>query len=1014
TIRASFVGFETYEEMVTIDEPTNEINIALQPSLQQLSDVVVTAFGLSREEKSLGYSVQQVDGANLTMVNESNVVESLAGKVAGVQVIGSSGASIGGSAKIRLRGANGLSDGQPLFVVDGTPISNTSFSEWDRGRDYGNLAQDLNLQDVESVSVLKGAAASALYGNRASNGVIMITTKTGQMGADQPIQVDFSNSTSFDQVYVLPEYQNEYGGGYTQSYIPFTDPEDGQTYNTLNYAADESWGPPMDGTMYRPWWSWFHGDFTGDGQDDYGTTIPMSPNKDNVRDFFDNGFNVSNNLAISGGSANASYRVSLNDSHQSGIVPNSTLDRNYLNFSGALHHSDKFTSRINFNYTNTHGKGRPAQGYSPVQGNPFQSFNQWFQRQLDMDKLRNYRTESGNLASWNIRAPNNLRPLYWDSPFFTVFENVSEDDRDRIYGNYAMSYVVNNNVEVTGKVHADMYDFIVEDRIASGGLEEDWFKVVQRNRREMNYELNARYKRDFQDFSFNALLGGNLRQERYNEVQEETVGGLSTPNFFNIEASIDRPDVSNRTEQKDVRSLFGTATLGYKDMVYVEATLRNDWSSTLPDDDNSYLYYGFSSSLVFTELSPFRNQDLLTFGKLRASIAQVGEDVDPYRVYQTFNVRNPFGGNPSLAVPNTLNNRDLRAAISTDYEVGLDLRFLSGNLRLDLNYFNSIREDEILQLQVPEASGYSQVIINAGKFTTNGWEVQLGATALQTSDWNVDFTLNWATSNSQVDELAEGLTSRQLERAYFGVFLFAREGEEWGSVVASGFQEDANGNRIVEDGFYVRETNKDLGHISPDWTGGFRTDVSYKNFNLGAFVEFQKGGQFYSLTKMFNAYSGLSTETVGTNPLGNPLRDPVLDQSGTEQVTVPLDQAGSNSGGVLVEGVDASGNPVQFLTEAQTHFGNLFFYKENWLFDASYVKLREVKLTYNVPARALSSLPIKRASVAVDVKNALLIYSSADGVDPSIIQNGTTGFSFWEGATLPGVRSIGFNINLSF
>lgn len=1024
TFRASYVGFETYEKSVTVNQPTTVLNIELNSDTKLLGDVVVTAFGLSREEKSLGYSVAEISGDQVSMVDNSNIVGSLAGKVSGVQVIGTSGANIGGSEKIRLRGANGLSDGQPLFVVNGTPISNESFSAGNstfgqRGRDFGNLAQDLNLQDVESVSVLKGAAASALYGNRASNGVILVTTKSGS--EDQPVQIDFSNSTSFDQVYVLPDYQNEYAGGYTQSLITYTDSETGATVQGLNYAADESWGPRMEGQMYRPWWSWFHHDFTGDGQDDYGTEIPLEANPDNIRSFFDTGVRLSNSLAISGGSETSTYRASVKKTGQTGVIPNSSLDKTFVNFNGSLQHGDKLTSRISFNYINTQGEGRPPQGYSPTVGNPVQSFNQWFQRQLDMDYLRQYKNSSGEFMSWNIRSPGNTRPLYWNSPFFTPFENVPTDDRDRVYGNYSLAYNINQNLSITGKVHADLYDFVREDRIASGGLEQDWYSINQRSRREMNYEFGANYSQDFgEDFSFTGFFGANLRTEDISFVDQETVGGLSTPNLFNIEASVDRPDVTNFKYEKEVRSLYGTTSLGWRDMVYVEATLRNDWSSALPENNNSYLYYGFSSSLVFTEFEIFKNQNILSYGKLRASIAQVGEDVDSYRVFQTFNVGTPYGSSPTLSVPNTRSNNELKAAISTDYEVGMDLRFAQGRFRLDATYYNSIREDEILELEVPAASGYEQVIVNAGEFETTGFETMLGATAIQTNDLNVDFSVNWATSDSKVNKLAEGLTSRELEDAFFGVDLFAREGAEWGVAVTEGgyggYKTDENGNRIVtSDGLYALERNKELGSILPDWTGGFRADVNYKNFTLGAFIDFQKGGQFYSLTKMFNAYSGLGTQTVGNNTLGNPLRDPVADQSGnTGLATVRLEDAAANSGGVLVSGVDENGSSVQYLTEAQNYFGNMFFNKEAWLFDASYVKLREVKLTYNIPAKTLESLPIKRASVAVDMQNPLLIYASTSGVDPSAIQNGANGFSFWEGGGLPGVRSIGFNVNLSF
>jgi len=1024
TLRITSIGYVSVEQQVTVNANNSTFNFALEADVQALDDVVVTAYGFDREQRSLGYSVQEVSGDVVNRVDQGNVVGALAGKVAGVQVIGSAGANIGGSERIRIRGANGLSDGQPLFVVDGTPMNNSSFlisgGGSARGRDLGNLMSDLNLQNVESISVLKGAAASALYGNRASNGVVIITTKKGEMQANQPIQVDFSNSTYFSNVSELPEYQNEYAGGYTQNFIEYTDPVDGQTYNGLNYAADESWGPKMDGQQYRAWWSWFDADFDGDGQSDYGETTALNPQPNNVDDFFDTGVRLSNNLGITGGSENISYRVGLNNVNESGVFPNSSIDQTAVNFNGALSHGDKFTSRISFNYANTQGEGRPAQGYSPVQGSPVQSMNQWFQRQLDMSKLKQYRTDDGTLTSWNIRSNTNTRPLYWDSPFFSVNENMSTDDRDRVYGNYAMSYNVNSNIELVGKVHLDAYDFVAEDRIASGGLEEDWYYVANRSRREVNYEAGANFEQDYEDFSVSAYLGANLRQERYNSAIQQTVGGLSTPNFFNIAASIDRPDVSSYKSEKDVRSVYGTATLGWRDIIYVDGSLRNDWSSTLPADDNSYLYYGLSTSIVFTELGAFSNQNILSFGKVRASIAQVGNDIGPYQIFQTFNVGTPFGSIPTLAVPNTLNNTELVPAVSSDYEFGLDLRFFDGRLRTDVNYYNSVREDEILSLTVPGSSGFSSALVNAGKFTTNGWEVQLGATAYQSRDWNVDLGLNWSASTSEVNELAEGIRTRQLETGFFGVALFAEEGREWGNIVTTGSYggfkiHEPTGKPIVNDnGRYAIETNKDLGNILPDWNGGFRADVQFRNFSLGTFFEFQKGGQFYSITKMFNAYSGLSKETVGNNTLGNPLRDPVTDASGNTQSFVPLGDASSNSGGVLVDGVDENGNDVAYLYDASLHFPFMFNIKEEWIYDASYLKLREVKFTYNIPASALASLPIKRASVALDIQNALLLYTSVDGIDPSAIQNNANGFAFWEGGGLPATRSVGFNINLSF
>ncbi|WP_103665543.1 SusC/RagA family TonB-linked outer membrane protein [Gracilimonas amylolytica] len=1023
TFRVSSVGYITIERDITVNANNNSFDFELAQDIQLLEDVVVTAFGVSREQKSLGYSVQDVNAEDLARVDQNSVVGALTGKVAGVQVVQSP--TMGGSERIRIRGVNGLSDGQPLFVIDGTPVDNSSFEVASngssaRGRDLGNLASDIDLSSVASVSVLKGAAASALYGNRAANGVILITTKSGQMGEDQPVRVDYTNSTYFENVYILPNFQNEYAGGYTQDFLQYTDPADGQTYNGLNYAADESWGPRMDGTQYRPWYSWFDGDFDGDGVSDYGKTVPLNPNPDNVRNFYDTGVRIANKLSISGGSANSAYRAGLNNTNQSGVYPNSTLDKTAVTFNGSLNHNNKLTSSVSFNYVNTQGKGRPATGYSAVQGNPAQNMSQWFQRQLDMDKLKTYRLEDGSIASWNIRSNTNKRPLYWDSPYFSVYENVQQDDRDRIYGNYNLSYNVNDNVELIGKLHLDAYSFTVEDRIGTGGLEEDWYYIAQRSRREVNYEGGAKFNKDFEDFSMSGYLGGNILTQDYSSVIQQTVGGLSTPNFFNIDASINRPNVSSYKQQKEVRSLFGTATVGYRDLAYIDASLRNDWSSALPSDNNSYLYYGLSGSLVFTEFDAFSDQNILSFGKIRASIAQVGNDLDPYRILQTFNSSTPYGSQPAQSIPNVLSNPDLEPAISSDYELGLDLRFLDGRVRTDVTYYNSVRENEILQLDAPGSSGYSATLVNAGKFTTTGWEVALGATAIEQRDLTVDMNLNWSKSKGVVDELAEGIDTRLLESAFFGIQLFAVEGEEWGRAITSGgyggtaYHE--NGQPIINSSgtSYKLEYNKDLGNILPDWNGGFNLDVNYKNFSLGAFVEFQKGGQFYSISRMFGAYSGLVEETVGNNALGNPQRDPVLDSNGNEVISTPLNQAASNSGGKTLRGVDENGNEVAYLVNAPTYWLNMFYNKEEWLEDASYVKLRELKLTYDLSARTLERLPINRASVSLVAMNPLLIYSSVDGVDPSAIQNNANGFGFWEGGTLPGTRSFGFNVNIGF
>ena len=1014
TIRVSSIGYVTRQQSFVVDQPSATLNFALAPDLAELEDVVVTAFGISREEKSLGYNVQSLGGDQLNKVENPNIVSALAGKVAGIQVIGTPGSNIGGSEKIRIRGSNGLSDGQPLFVVDGMPISNTNFSVATRGRDYGNLAQDLNLGNVESISVLKGAAAAALYGNRGSNGVILISTSKGQAG-EQPIQVDISNRTTFEKAYLLPEYQNDYAGGYTLEFIKCTDPVDGKTYDCLNYSGDESWGPKMDGTMYRPWWSWFDADFTGDGVSDYGTEIPLTAQPDNVESFYETGTRVTNDIAITGGAQNLSYRVALNNSQVNGIMPNSSYDVTKVNFSGTLNHNDKFTSSISFNYANNQADNRPTQGYSGF--NPSMQFNQWFHRQLDMDKLKVYKTPDG-ISTWNMRSHVDRRGQYFDSPYFLAYENFSHDDRDRIFGNYSLTYNILDNLSVNGKVGLDTYDFTIETGIASGGLDTDSYSISSRTNREMNYQLTVNYSEDFGDFSFNSLFGGNIRQEKYQRVSQSTSGGLSTPNYFNIAASIDRPNTSSYFSEKQVNSLYANATIGYNDILYLDLTARNDWSSALPKDNNSYFYWSTSASLVFTEFDTFDGLDFLSFGKLRVSYGEVGNDLSPYQIGTTYGTGTSYGSNATQFVPNSLRTPNLVAAIKSTFEIGLDLRFFDGKLRTDINYYEEVDEDQILSLSVPGSSGYTSSTLNSGKFTTTGWEFLVQGTPIQTQDLNIDLTLNFSAYEAMVDELAEGLDAFELEDAYFGLDLFAEVGKEWGQLKSEGSYagfKTMNGQRVVDsNGDYAKETNVSFGSISPDFTGGFITDVSYKNFNVSAAIDFQKGGLFYSMNKQFAEYTGVGATTVGTNSLGNSYRDYVIDSQGNKVSAVLLSNAASNSGGVNVSGVDENGNPVEYLRAAERYFYNHFRIKEAHIYDASYIKLRELSISYRIPSELISATPIKRATVAVDFMNPLLIYASAPNIDPSSVQNGTSGFSFWEGGATPSTRGIGFNVNLSF
>ncbi len=1008
TLVFSYTGFST-EEVEIGDQSV--INMTLKEGIT-LSEAVVTALGVQREEKALGYAVQEVGGDQLTISNDVNFVSSLSGKVAGVQVISSSGASLGGSAKVRVRGVSSLVGGDPLYVVDGTPIANDNFSSGTGGTDYGNLAADIPTNDIEKISVLKGPAATALYGERAANGVVMITTKKGTFGR-KGLGVTVSSSLSADRVYILPEYQDEYGGGYDQEWAETVDPLDGQTYRILNYSADESWGPRMDGTTYRPYWSWYP------GTPDYGTVVPLNPNPDNVRNFFDTGITNNNNVSIDGGNESTGFRFGFTNLNQTGVMPNSELDRNSLNLSVRHKLAKRLTMGVNANLIFTEGSGRPEFGYSTRGGNPVNSFNQWFQRQLDMDRLAEYKNADGTFRSWNIRSATDTRPLYWDSPYFAVFENVRTDSRARYFGDINLAYEVMDGLRISGALRRDNFTQRIEERVASGGLEEPWYREFVANGTEDNYELIGNYQKYFGKVSFDAMAGGNIRKNTYHQNNAQTVGGLTAPNLFNTSASVDRPAISSEIREKTVRSLFASANVGFNGIAFIGATVRNDWSSALPSSNNNYLYPSVSGSLIFSELL---NTSWLSFGKLYGSIAQVGADIDPYLTNSVYDIGTPYGSNSTFAVPNLLPNTDLEQTLSTSWEVGLDSRFFNDRLGFNLIYYEVSTENDILQVQIPGASGYSSALVNAGLISSRGVELALHGSPVRNNNLTWDISVNLSRNTSEVEELYGDLTNYKLADGiggsrWGGFTVNARIGEEWGLANGRGFTYDDQGRVVIDEaGRYVVTSNKDLGSILPDYTGGVLNTLNYKGFELRAMVDFQVGGKFFSVTRMFNAYSGLGIETVGNNALGNPVRDPLTDQTGKaiDGSSILASEAGSNSGGVLVEGVSESGEELSVLVEPQTFYGRMFGLHERWLYDASFVKLREVSLGYEIPKKALGNMPVQNLKVSLFGRNLWLIHSKVDGIDPSEVLPGSNNIVFEERGGLPGVRSIGARITVGF
>ncbi len=1017
TLVFSFIGFTTQE--VAIGNRTT-INVNLIPDAAQLQEVVVTALGIARDKKALNYAVQEVKADKLNFARDQNVGNALAGKVAGVQVLGQSGAKFG-NPSIRIRGVNSLTGGDPLYVVDGTP---TDISQ-------------VNMDDVENLSVLKGPSATALYGNRASAGVIVITTKRAKAGETR---LDVNHSTTLDMVALLPNYQNEYGGGYSQEFETFEfdpkiHPAAWSSYNgqrILDYSADESWGPRLDGQPHRSAFSWQQGP-------QFGVQTPYEAQPNNVRDFYEKPISHNTNIAFSRGTDLFQSRISYTHILNNGIVPGSSQTRDYVSAKNAITFAKNLTANLNINYTSTNTKNQPADRYGSSGGtgqsnnqfgvtnatlNGFNQtsgmFNQWFQRQLRIDDLKNYKNPDGTYRSWNIGGPTDPAPKYWDSPYTQAYDNTNTNRGDRLFGDIGLTYQFTPALKASATVRRDQNAYYQEGRIAIGTLNEGGlggFSTLNLNSRENNYEVLVNYNQDVKDLSIVANAGGNIRYNRVDGLFQATIGGLSAPEFYNISASINRPLANNFLFQRRVNSVFGNVSVGFRDFVFLEGSVRNDWSSTLPQANNSYFYPSLSAGVILTELLP--KSRVLSYAKIRAGYAQVGTDVGPYQTTLAFTSGLPRGDSPTAFLPGTLPNSELKPGLSSSYEGGIDLKFLNNRVGVEFTAYQNDNKNQIIPLPVAGTSGYNNAVVNAGLIRTSGLELHIYANPIKSaSGFNWEFDINADRNRSQVIELASGLTNYQIDGPQWRTLtLTARTGtdgtpRDWGTLVGQGIQKDANGRNLVYAatpdniasqvaGLYIKQDNVELGSVLPKFKGGWLNSFSYKGVSLRINTDFVVGGKFFSTTKMFNAYSGLSAETAGLNELG------------VEKRANPTDPDAFNynaNGGILLDGVTPEGQQNTYRVDTQKLYEEwLFALNERWIFDKTYVKLREVALGYNLPQRLLGKWA-KSANVSFIARNPLLIYSAiGGGIDISESET-----LWYEGGQLPPVRSFGINVRLGF
>lgn len=675
----SFVGMKTQEVVLGASAT---IDVALEADVIGVDEVVVTALGISREKKALGYSVSEVNGNELskTRGGVTNPINSLAGKVAGLQVTGASG-NMGGSSKVVLRGVSSLSgSNQPLFVVDGVPIEGTDFNTTDAARgaggfDYGNLISDINADDIESISLLKGPNAAALYGSRASNGVIMITTKKGKKG--EGLGVSFNTTLGFERVNKLPIMQNEYGGGYSLTPTDIVD-VDGTVYPGMlvpDYGIDESWGPKYDASIQHV--SWYDiAKWEANGKVGQPTTSPWVASDSDIDDFFELGHSLTNNISISKATEYASVRASYTNMSLNGYMPNSSLKKNSISVNATATDTKYYEIFTNVNYLNQMAKGRPETGYGD--NNVMQKFIQWGQRQLNMDELKDlYKFPDGTQASWNRNAWDDPSVAYSNNPYWTRNMNYQNDSRDRIYGNIGTKINIIDELKFQYKLNLDYFSDKQYERNAVYSQEQSRYYEANRQQHEINHELLLMYKKDIADFGFIVNAGSNFMYQKYERLDGESQGGLVLPEFYNFRNSVSPALATNFKREKAINSVFANGTVSYKNFAFVDLTARNDWSSALPQGNNSYFYPSVTASLVFSELI---DVDQISFGKVRAGWAKVGNDTDPYRVYEVYSYYTSFDSQHGYINPLTKNNPELKPEITNSIEAGIEMSFLNNRV----------------------------------------------------------------------------------------------------------------------------------------------------------------------------------------------------------------------------------------------------------------------------------------------------------------------------------------------
>ncbi len=1004
TLVVSLLGMKTKEVAVGVN-----LSILLEDDSKVMDEVVVTAMGFTREKKALGYDVQEVKSDDLTRVGQLSLSSSLAGKTSGVQITGAGGA-IGASSRVVIRGNSSLNgDNQPLIVVDGIPVNNKISNNTDLAGvlDLGSGLNDINPADIESVSVLKGASA-ALYGMEAGNGVLLITTKKGSRDK-AGVKVTYDDKLTVEKVYNLPKMQNKYGQGavgseYDYAQSGFTGSyQDYASQNSFSYVdgngsgvndnVDESWGPRLDIGLMLPQYN--SPIVNGERQ----ATAWIS-HKNNIKDFFETGFSQNHNVAVTSSTDRLTMRTALTYRDQQGTVPNTDQKK----YTGQMSANYKISDQVSFNglldYSRTKSSNIPVSGYSA--SNALQSILQWFGRQVDMKDLK---------SKWNTvdeyGLPYNWNSAYHVNPYYTLNKNTNSYEKNRIFSKASAIYQPFSFLKFEARLGYERYDSRTFSKVAyNTDYPNGWFRQYNETYKNVTGDLLASFDHTFGKFYISGLAGLSYRDRQTEYVNlGSNATGLTVPELYTTGNVVGTPYTKFDHLAQRSNSAYGQASFGYDNQIYVDLSARNDWVSTVTDN---FFYPSVSFSwLPFATFKSAQN-DWLSFLKLRGGWAEVGNGTDPY-IINMYSAASDYtiNGVSQFSLSTAYVSDHIKPESVKTYEFGIDASWIKNRLKTSVTYYSKNTSDQIMQVAIPKSTGFSTMLINAGEVQNRGWEVQLSADIIKDlNGFSWSSTLNWSKDKSKIIDLYTDPTSGQTLDTYtlgsqWSTYVYAVKGQSWGSLYGTGFTYDDQGRVIIDKttGLPTLTASKKIGDVTPDWLANWNNEFTYKNFNFGFLLDYRQGGDFFSVTNFFGAYTGILDYTA---------KGDIRERGIVVGKDVLTDK----------KVISSDGNENTTEISANDYYYSYYDNKELSVAKGSYLKLREAHITYTVPRKFLAKTKyIKDANVSLVGSNLAILWldsSNQAHIDPeSSLGAGNSGVGYESNSYAPS-RSIGLKVGLTF